>query len=219
MSILDPDQNKVTDQLSEDMIRYRIREYCTRTRSNRYWTGWEAADKYLNITNVDKDEKGWYIDTECIGTRVCVILNSREKTLLKYADRWCENNPHKGFLIRDHNGPDTYFRWRKHKCILTIFQAEYFESTEGLPEELDALYISNSCHESKGFFVHNQIDTIVIASPTDISISGSGYKRVIIYPYPYPYNCSSITTSIDVDIYRPQTFGEYMDLQQELIGY
>lgn len=217
MSILDPDQNKVTDQLSEDMIRYRIREYCTRTRSNRYWTGWEAADKYLNITNVDKDEKGWYIDTECVGTRVCVILNSREKTLLKYADRWCENNPHKGFLIRDHNGPDTYFRWRKHKGILTIFQAECFESTEGLPEELDALYISNSCHESKGFFVHNQIDTIVIASPTDISISGSGYKRVIIYPY--PYNCSSITTSLDVDIYRPQTFGEYMDLQQELIGY
>lgn len=141
MSILDPDQNKVTDQLSEDMICYRIRDYCTRTRSNRYWTGWEAADKYLNITNVDKDEKGWYIDTECIGTRVCVILNSREKTLLKYADRWCENNPRKGFLIRDHNGPDTYFRWRKHKGILTIFQAEYFESTEGLPEELDALYI------------------------------------------------------------------------------
>ena len=209
MSILDPDQNKVTDQLSEDMIRYRIREYCTRTRSSRYLTGWEAADPYLNITNVDKDERGWYIDTECVGTRVGVMIDSREKTLLKYADRWCENNPHKGFLIRDHNGPDTYFRWRKHEGRITVLDIPDFSSTEGLPEELEHLHLRSCCRKNGYFIVHNKIKLMELSAIKNTKISGSGCKNIVIDP---AGPCNGIVIPNGVKIHRPLEWQEYRDL-------
>ena len=62
-SILNPDQDQVMSRMTDDMIRPRILEYCTYSLSKQRGEYWPVAESDLRITKVDKDEKGWYIET------------------------------------------------------------------------------------------------------------------------------------------------------------
>ena len=63
-SILDPNQDQVMDRMTDNVIRERIRKYCTydeqKYRHSKLWCG---TDRYMKITKIDKDDKGWYIET------------------------------------------------------------------------------------------------------------------------------------------------------------
>ena len=63
MSILNPDQDQVMTRMTsdtEDIIRQRIREYCTGYPSDKYWPVYTEG---IEISKVDKDKKGWYVKT------------------------------------------------------------------------------------------------------------------------------------------------------------
>ena len=207
--ILDPDQSRVMNRMTDEMIRSRIREYCTYD-GKKYYQGelWTAANYELKIDRIDKDNKGWYIETKSFNP---IWVMSREKTRSFYdhcLSKGQKIDKQKGFLIED---VGVYFRWRRHKGTLAICDAPYFESTEGLPEELDILDFSNCCQKSKKLDIRNNINIIYISMERDLKISGNGCKTVIIYPDDKTYN---ITAPSQTKILRPKTGKEYWDLRK-----
>ena len=210
-SILDPDQNQVMTRMTDEMIRSRIREYCTYDRQKRRrGECWIAADEYLEITKIDKDDKGWYVETKS-SVYIFVISSTPAKSFYDYCiAKGQQIDKQKGFLIEDIG---IYFRWRKHSGPLDVRQAPNFESTEGLPEELNELYLCLSCEKSKSLDVRNKINVVTLNSIEDIKILGKGCKNVIIGP---EYPCDNITVSNGVNIYRSGSYAEFNDLRNKL---
>ena len=172
---------------------------------------WPANNPVLKITKVDKDDKGWYVETKT-DEYLYLMPNTRAKS---FYERCITNgqkiDKQKGFLIEDIG---VYFRWRKHKGALIIHNDDYFESTEGLSEELDELSLSMVCKKSKKLDVCNKIKAITLWGAEDIKISGNGCKNVIIHPN---HPCGNITVPNGVKIHRPKNDDEYQDLCDKLI--
>ena len=216
-SILDPNQDQVMSRMADatdDMIRKRIREYCTWDRQ-KYYQGelWPAVDDDLEITQIDKDNNGWYIETRS-AVNVGVIYGTRTKSFYDYClSKGQKMDKQKGFLIEDIG---VYFRWRKHKGSIEITDASCLESTLGLPEELDMLYLDRCCVESKKFTVHNRIKVIIARQICPINISGNGCKNVIIHP---DSKTDNITAPSQTKILRPETEKEYWDLRRKIVRY
>ena len=206
MSILNPDQNQVMTRMTSDIdniIRQRIREYCTGYPSDKYWPVYAGC---MEITKVDKDKKGWYVETWS-SIPIHIINNENAKSLYDYLlSKGCKIDKQKGFLIEDIG---TYFRWRKHKGKMSAVGAPNFESTEGLPEELDLLYLDHCCKENKKFAVHSRIDVIIVCQIDTINISGNGCQNVVQHYLDGPMN---ITAPEGVKIHRPSNWDEYLSL-------
>ena len=83
----------------------------------------------------------------------------------------------KGFLIED---TGTYFRWRRHKGTLKIFDCPNLEYTDGLPEELDALHLICCYYKKHRFEVHNKIGVIALTAIHDFKMSGDGCKNILL---------------------------------------
>ena len=206
-SILNPDQNKVMSRMTDEMIRNRIREYCTqdyqKDNPNELWA---AASPFYKITKVDKDDKGWYVDTKCLLN----ITVMREHTVKSYYEHCISKgqkmDKQKGFLIEDIG---IYFRWRRHSGSLSVEHTPNFEYTDGLPEELDELWLYSACEKSKRLNVRNKIKTISLSYVGDIKISGNGCNNVITYP---DQPDSDIIVPNGVKIYHPETKEEFKDL-------
>ena len=211
MSILNPDQNQVMSRMTDDMIRQRIREYCVWDRQkNQRSELWIGADPRLTITEINKDEKGWYIDTNSAVT-IYLMFESREKLFYDYCSSCGQKiDKQKGFLIEDIG---VYFRWRKHEGSLEIIDALNLESTEGLPEELDVLYLTRACEKSKMLNICNKINVIGIYSTCEVSTSGKGCKNVIINPD----SQTNITVPSQTKIRQPKTKEEYWVLMGKFI--
>ena len=210
-SILNPNQDQVMGRMTDEMIRSRIREYCTYNHQ-KYFRGelWTATALNLNITKIDKDEKGWYVETES-SVYIFVMSSTPTKSFYDYCiAKGQQINKQKGFLIED---AGIYFRWRKHSGPLDVRQAPNFESTEGLPEELNELYLCLSCEKSKKLDVRNKINVVTLNSIEDIKILGKGCKNVIIGP---EYHCDNITVPNGVNIYRSGSYAEFDDLRNKL---
>ena len=212
-SILDPNQDQVMDRMTDEMIRRRIQEYCTYD-DQKYRRGelWDAARSGVKIITVDKDKQGWYVETECSTVMITSIKWSKS-----YYDG-CSSygykiDKQKGFLIEDIG---VYFRWRKHKGRIEIWDAPYFESTVGLPEELECLYLSFSCQKSKKLDVRNKINVISLRNINDLRISGNGCKNILIDPAT-PGN--NIEVPSGTKIYRPKDSNEYFSLRDKLSEY
>ena len=213
-SILNPDQNQVMTRMTDEMIRSRIREYCTYDRQ-KHFRGelWTAAALNLNITKIDKDEKGWYVETESL-VYIFVMSSTPAKSFYDYClSEGQKIDKQKGFLIEDIG---VYFRWRKHSGPLDIRQAPNFESTEGLPEELSELYLCLSCEKSKSLDVRNKINVVALNSVEDIKILGRGCKNILINP---SRSCGDITAPSGVKIHRPKDYTEYEHLIEKIAGY
>ena len=211
-SILDPDQNKVMSRMTDELIPNRIREYCTYDRQ-KYNRGelWPAADAALKITKIDKDKKGWYIETSgTIDITKCTHSRSFYGYCLSIGQ---EVDRQKGFLIEDIG---IYFRWRRHSEKILIGFAPDFESTDGLPEELDVLSLGGVCHNSKRLDVRNKIRVIVLDDTGDIKISGNGCKDIIINPDSV---IGEITAPSGTNIHRPVDYYDYNDLRKKIAGY
>ena len=211
-SILNLDQNQVMSRMTNEMIRSRIREYCV-YNEQKYKRGelWIATYRGLNITKIDKDEKGWYVETDGLLDK-CLLDYDKAKSYYDYClSKGQKIDKQKGFLIED---VGIYFRWRKHNGQLGIVDAPNFESTQGLPEELNMLHVARSCEKSKSLDVRNKINVVALNSIEDIKILGRGCKNVIIHP---EYPCDSIIAPDGVNIYHPKDPGEYWELRSKLI--
>ena len=217
-SILNPDQNQVMSRMTDDvddMIRKRIREYCTWDRQ-KYYQGelWPAVDDDLEITQIDKDNNGWYIETTS-STKVLIMHRTESKSFYDYClSKGQKMDKQKGFLIEDLG---VYFRWRKHKGSIEITDASCLESTLGLPEELDELYLNWVCFNSRRLDVCNKIKVILLGDYIpDLEISGNGCKDVIIHPV---CKIGNITAPSQTKILRPKTRKEYWDLRKKIVRY
>ena len=211
-SILDPNQDQVMNRMTDDAIRRRIQEYCTWERQeHQYSVLWPAASHHMKITKVDKDKQGWYIETSSVNSIFLICNEKKAKSFYEYClSKGQKIDKQKGFLIEDIG---VYFRWRKHKGGLTIYNADYFESTEGLSEELDELTLSMVCKKSGKLDVCNKINVITLWDAEDIKISGDGCKNVIIHP---DHPCGNITAPNGVRIHRPKDASEGWDLINKL---
>ena len=214
-SILDPNQDQVIDKITDEMIRNRIREYCT-WDGQKYKLGklWVVANANLEIIKINKDNKGWYIETKSPMTSFTMYRNE-SKSLYDYClSKGQKIDKQKGFLIEDIG---VYFRWCKHNGSIGITDASYLESTLGLPEELDELYLNWVCEKGKKLEVHNKIKVIVLDDYIpDLEISGSGCKDVIINP---DRKIGNITAPDGVKIHRPNNWRIYISLRKKLSGY
>ena len=210
-SILNPNQDQTMSRMTDDMIRKRIREYCTYNRQKHEHGGCGiAASRYVQITEIGKDSQGWYVETSGIKTTPEMECTNTKSFYDYCISQGQKIDEQKGFLIEDIG---TYFRWRKHKGCIEITDASFLESTLGLPEELNALYLYNCCTNSKRLEVRNKINVIVIADSDDIKISGNGCKNVIIRPN---FPCGNITAPNGVRIHRPKDTSEVWDLINKL---
>ena len=210
-SILDPDQNKVMSRMTDVMIRKRIQEYCV-YNEQKYKRGelWIATYRGLNITKIDKDNKGWYVETES-SVYIFVMSSTPAKSFYDYCiAKGQQIDKQKGFLIEDIG---IYFRWRKHSGPLDVRQAPNFKSTEGLPEELDVLELDRCCYTNQRFVVHNKIKWIVLINIWKLHILGNGYKNVLTH---FNNSIADIKTSNQVKIYYPENMDEYWDLRKKL---
>ena len=199
--ILDPDQNKVMSRMADvtdEMIRNRIREYCTYDRL-KYDPDeqWIVAGPNVEIVKIDKDKKGWYIETKSASE---IIMHSDiAKSFYDYCSSCGQKiDKQKGFLIEDIG---VYFRWRKHKGLLFVIGNSDFESTDGLPEKLSGLIIASSCQKSGKFTIHNEINCIGLDVVDNLNMTGKGCKNVVIYPN---NNNSDITPPRGAQVYHPQ---------------
>ena len=213
-SILDPNPDQVISRMTDNVIRGRIREYCTwdRQKHNRGEI-WAGANGGLEITKIDKDEKGWYIET--MSTTCFLLSHTNTKSFYDCCiAKGQKIDKQKGFLIEDQG---IYFRWRKHKGWLDIYDAPNFESTKGLPKELDKLEMWDVCQHSNRLNVCNKIKVIVLDDYIpDLEISGSGCKGVIINP---DGKIGNITAPDRVKIHRPNNWRIYISLRKKLSGY
>ena len=212
-SILDPDQNKVMSRMADatdDMIRKRIREYCTYDRQkDARDEQWAAADPNLEIVKIDKDNKGWYIETENTEL-VDAIYDSDVKSVYDYcSSKGQKIDAQKGFLVEDMG---IYFRWRKHKGSIEIWEAQALKYTEGLPEELECLHLHKCCQKSGHFIVRNKIKLMILSNIRDTKISGNGCKNIVIDPGNF---CENITVRKEIKMHHPKRWDEY----QALIEY
>ena len=208
--ILNPDQNQVANRMTDEMIRSRIREYCTYDEQKYYRNElWPAVDEDLEITKIDKDKHGWYVETTSSGY-IYIMSITPEKSFYDYCiSQGQKIDEQKGFLIEDIG---IYFRWHKHSGSLEVSHASDFESTEGLPEELDELNIYDSCEDSKRLDVCNKIKVIILADVADLKISGNKCKNIIINPG----SPANVTAPRGIKIYRPKTNSEYDDIIEKL---
>ena len=219
-SILDPDQNKVMDRMTavaDDMIRQRILEYCTfDNQKDKLGELWCVADRFLKITKVDKDRKGWYIETKNTYD-LCFMYRNKSKSFYDYCrSKGQKMDKQKGFLIEDIG---VYFRWRKHIGRIEIDDAPNFESTDGLPEELDVLSLWQCCQKSKKLDVRDKINILDLTIDGDLKISGDGCENVIIHPdnpdvVTVP---GKVTVPSGTKIHYPKNYDEYDDLRDKLI--
>ena len=203
--ILDPNQNQVMDKMTDEMIRRRIQEYCTYSRTKRLHSEcWIAAHPYIKNIRVDKDEKGWYVETASAGS-VYTALSTNIKSFYEYClSKGQKIDKQKGFFIEDIG---VYFRWHKHIGGLTVLDTPNLESTDGLPEELDILSLGNCCQKSKRLDVSNKIKVIAPVNIDDLKISGNGCKNVIIDP---DRPCGNVTVPSGVKIHKPKNWNEYV---------
>ena len=217
-SILNPDQNKVMDRMTDEMIRSRIQEYCTYSRA-KCGRGecWPVDIEDTEIAKIDKDNKGWYIETKS-PTVMYIMDHNESKSFYDYClSKGCKIDKQKGFLIE---GIGVYFRWRKHKGCIEIADAPNFESTCGLPEELDGLYLFWSCRKSKKLDVRNKIKVISIhgleylRDMEFLKISGNGCKNIIFY---LKNELSDVIAPNGVKMYRVKNREEYLDLRKKLV--
>lgn len=207
-SILDPNQDQTMSRMADDMIRNRIREYCTNTKENGF-----VANLHLEITKIDKDKNGWYVETKS-NYVVYLMQWSNFKSYYNYClAKGCKMDEQKGFLIEDLG---IYFRWRKHEGVLLIRNSHYLESTDGLPEELNVLFLDYCCGKSKKLTVHNNINLISIQDIKVLQLLGEGCKNVIISPKGISCN---LTVPDGVKIYRPKDTGEHRELSTKIAGY
>ena len=204
-SILDPNQDQVMDKMTDEMIRRRIQEYCTYSRTKRlHGECWIAANPYIKSIRVDKDEKGWYVETASAGS-VYTALSTNIKSFYEYClSKGQKIDKQKGFLIEDIG---VYFRWHKHIGGLTVLDTPNLESTDGLPEELDILSLGNCCQKSKRLDVSNKIKVIAPVNIDDLKISGNGCKNVIIDP---DRPCDNVTIPSGVKMHKPKNWNEYV---------
>ena len=209
--ILDPNQDQVMNRMTDDVIRNRIREYCTWDRQ-KYERGdlWSIVREGLELTKIDKDEKGWYIETKST-----LVMGDICGTMAKsfsdyYLSKGQKIDKQKGFLIEDIG---VYCRWRKHSGGLQVNRAPNFESTEGLPEELDVLEIVDDFRNSKSLDIRNKIKVIGLSIEGDIKILGKGCKNVIIDP---DCLCGNITVPNGVKIHYPEDYDEYISLVKKI---
>ena len=209
-SILNPDQDQVMSRMTDEMIRQRIREYCTYSLSKHQPDEcWLTAEPDLQITRVDKDEKGWYIET--MSKYAFPMAHTNAKSFYEYClSKGQKIDKQKGFLIED---AGIYFRWRKHKGAVGILDAPYFESTEGLSEELDVLDCVDCFQKNKKLTLRNSTNIVVVSIEGDLKISGNGCKNVIIHP---DGRTGNITVPSQTKILRPKTEEEYWDLRKKL---
>ena len=211
--ILDPNQDQVMNRMTDEMIRSRIREYCTYD-GKKYFRNelWPAVDEDLVITKIDKDNKGWYIETEST-LSAPVLYRDTAKSFYDYCiSQGQKIDKQKGFLIEDIG---IYFRWHKHSGSLEVSHASDFESTEGLPEELDELNIYDSCEDSKKLDVRNKIKVIILADVADLKISGKGCKNIIINSS----YLTNVTAPDGVKIHRPNGLGGYRRIKKKILGF
>ena len=217
-SILDPDQNKVMDRMTDEMIRQRIREYCT-YNGQKYKQGecWPVDLEDTEITKIDKDNKGWYIETKSPAT-MYIIDHNESKSFYEYClSHRYKIDKQKGFLIEDIG---IYFRWRKHEGCIEIADAPYFESTEGLPEELTLLLLDYTCRHSRRLNIRNKIKVISIhgleylRDMEFLKISGNGCKNIIFY---LKNELSNVIAPSGVKTYRVKDWVEYINLRQKLV--
>ena len=209
--ILDPNQSKIMGRMTDDVIRQRIREYCTYD-SRKYARGeqWVITHPDYKIVKIDKDNIGWYIETRS-AVNVGVIYGTLEKSFYDFLlSHRCKIDAQKGFLIED---LDIYFRWRKHNGLLEIGDSPNLESTQGLPEELEQLHLYKCCQKSKKIDVCNKINVISIWNIDDLKIFGNGCKNVIINPN---FPNGNITAPNGVKIHHPKGSNEYIDLSNKL---
>ena len=212
MGMLDQDQDQIMNRMTDAIIRQRIQEYCMHS----FYKKRRAADPHLTVTKVDKDDRGWYVETKSIAPLYLTWVDEQIKSFYDY----CSAREHpidkqKGFLIRDSEGPDTYFRWHKHEGGLRLSYTPGLESTEGLPDEMDELWLDKACEKSKRLDVCNKIKAIVLSYMGDIKISGNGCKNVIIHPF---RNSGNIIVPNGVKIHRPKNSEEYLDLRAKIAG-
>ena len=212
-SILNPDLDQVMDRMTtaaDDAIRKRIREYCTYdpfSRLNNH--RWGAASPRMRIIRIDKDEKGWYVDTER-SNLTCIMDNCESESYYNYcASKGYKIDEQKGFLIEDIG---VYFRWRKHEGGLMIGRSNNLVSTEGLPDELDLLCLNNCCKSSGKFEVRNKIKVIELEGASAIKISGNGCKNVIVDPRREAF----VIGPRGVKIYRPRDVDELLRMTRKL---
>ena len=147
-SILDPDQNKVLGRMTDELIPNRIREYCTydRQKYNRDEL-WPIVHEGLEITKINKDNRGWYVETKSLLSPYVILYDVESKSLYDHClSQGHQIDEQKGFLIEDFG---IYFRWRKHNGELGVSFAPKFESTNGLPDELEQLHLYKCCEKSK----------------------------------------------------------------------
>ena len=200
--ILDPDQNKVISRMADatdEMIRSRIREYCTYDRLKYdHDEQWIATGPNVEIVKIDKDKKGWYVETKSPTSEI-IMHNEIAKSFYDYClSEGQKIDKQKGFLIDDIG---VYFRWRKHKGLLFVIGNSDFESTDGLPEKLSGLIIANSCQKSGKFAIHNEINCIGLDVVGDLNMTGKRCKNVVIYPNS---NTSDIIPPHGAQVYYPQ---------------
>ena len=198
---------------ADDMIRQRIREYCEWNRKkHRQGKLWPVADEDLEIIKIDKDDKGWY--TETMGNPHITFRDVRAKSFYDYCISLGQKiDEQKGFLIED---IDVYFRWRKNFGMILVDSAPNFESTKGLSEKFDVLFLQNCCKKSKKLDVCNKIEeSIALSDVEDIKISGNGFKNILIDPV---QPCGNITVPNGVKIYRPKDLNEFGIIANKLAG-
>ena len=219
-SILDPDQNKVMDRMTDAIIRQRIQEYCTWDRQKRRRNEcWPVVIEDTEITKIDKDNKGWYIETKSPST-LYIMNYSESKSFYDYClFEGCKMDKQKGFLIE---GIGVYFRWRKHIGRIEIDNAPNFESTCGLPEELNLLQLDCTCRHSRRLDVRNKIKVISIRGLEylrDIEflkISGNGCKNIIFFS---KNELSDVIAPNGVKTYRAKNWVDYIKLREKLAEF
>lgn len=209
-SILDSD---AMDKMEDDMIRRRIREYCKYKPNGHYWP---VAYSYIKITNVDKDSKGWYVDTESRwdGDSPRIAINYQNTSFLDYCTTIIDKkNNWTDFVVNDHNGPELHFRWRKHKGFLAMVNAPNLDSTDGLPEEFDMLQLIACCQQSKKFDVKSKLNILVVANTsTTINITGN-VKNVVVSPH----NDCTPKTSSQIRVFKPTSQSEFNRTVKKLL--
>ena len=214
-SILNPSQDQVMNRMTDDMIRNRIREYCTFDRQKYKGEQWVvvATSPSIEITVVDKDEQGWYVETKSDDTMYVTEPTTIKSFYDYFLSKGCKIDKQKGFLIEDMG---VYFRWRKHEGRIEIWGAPRFSSTQGLPDELEHLHLRKCCQKSGRFVIHNKIKLMVLSTIKDTKISGNGCKNIVI---DYDSPCSNITVPDGVKIHRPRGWNNYRALIEHIRGH